>query len=461
MTDNPDDPNDTNTPEASPTPSLDSGESSREFETGFELPQDEEELSEVESSSRGPAVAAGRGRMIVFGALFVSAMIYMVSMFLGSSKPATTSLPGSDPNNPSDRDTSIAAAPPPPSSNLSIPPAPPPLQAPSAPLPPPPPQAEQLPTLTTPAGTIDGVAPPPPPPPPPPEIKATKPFGDDKKTQERLRSGMLVSGVTTNGVVNKPNTGDSLSPETSAARDSLGQKDANLAYLNNAYKASGAEKAKASIVNNLESTIVQGKIIEAVLETAINTDLPGTIRAMISRNVYAESGRKVMIPKGSRLIGTYSTSIMRGQRRVLIAWTRVIRPDGVDIQIGSQAVDALGRAGMEGAVDNKYMEVFSTAILTSMVSLGVAVLGDAVTSGDSTSTTNTDGSNTSTGSAGAAAVGQAAANVGNIANQIIKDSLDARPTITIDQGTRINVFVNRDLTFVMDDKDKNALDLVQ
>ena len=114
-----------------------------------------------------------------------------------------------------------------------------------------------------------------------------------------------------------------------------------------------------------------------MLETAINTDLPGTLRAIVSRDVFAESGKEVMIPKGSRIIGTYNTGISRGQRRVMIVWTRLIRPDGLDIEIGSPGVDSLGRAGVEGDVDNKYAEIFSAAILTSVVTIGAATAAES------------------------------------------------------------------------------------
>jgi len=184
-----------------------------------------------------------------------------------------------------------------------------------------------------------------------------------------------------------------------------------------------------------------------VMETAINTDLPGTLRAIISRDVHAEAGKQVLIPKGSRLIGTYNTGVLRGQKRVFIIWTRVIRPDGVDIMIGSPGVDGLGRAGAEGSVDNKYMESFSAAILTSVISLGVGYVADKAVDGNSTTTTSNVGDTTSSGSSGSAAVSNAAGAIGAVGTEIVRGTLDLRPTIAIDQGARINVFVNKDLAF--------------
>ncbi|MDE3016968.1 MAG: TrbI/VirB10 family protein, partial [Pseudomonadota bacterium] len=290
---------------------------------------------------------------------------------------------------------------------------------------------------------------PPPPPPPPllgksgrsalPNVSAIAPFRfSDREEQKRLHSNMLVldGGHT---------AGDSA--ETRAARTALDAKDPNAAFASNVLKASTAEKASAHRMSNLGMTIAQGKIINAVMETAVNTDLPGTLRAIVSRDVYAESGHQVMIPKGSRLIGKYNTDVLRGQRRVMIIWTRLIRPDGIDIDIGSPGVDALGRSGANGMVDNKYSEIFSTALLTSVLDIGVAVATDRLSNNQAaTSTTNANGT-TSTGSAAAMAGATAVGNIGNVANNVINTMLDLRPTITLDQGTEVNVFVNKDLTF--------------
>ncbi|MBY0407017.1 MAG: hypothetical protein K2Q01_04945, partial [Rickettsiales bacterium] len=113
---------------------------------------------------------------------------------------------------------------------------------------------------------------------------------------------------------------------------------------------------------------------------------------------------------------------------------------------GSSATDAMGRAGVPGLVDNKYSEIFSAAVLTSVLSIGVAVAVDALSDTQSTTTNNANGT-TQTGSA-AAPAGQAAVNaVGQVGRDIVNTMLDLRPTVTLDQGTKINIFVNKDLIF--------------
>ena len=194
-------------------------------------------------------------------------------------------------------------------------------------------------------------------------------------------------------------------------------------------------------------TIAQGKLVHAVLETAIDSSLPGTIRAIVSHDTYAEAGRSILIPKGSRLIGTYNSAIRRGQSRVFIVWQRVIRPDGVDIMIDSPGVDALGRAGMTGDVDNKYFEIFSGAIMTSALDIGVAAAGDALFGNQQTTSTNNGTGTTTTQSPTSTAMQTAVQNISDVGNGIVNNALNTTPTIYIDQGTPIDVFVNKDLVF--------------
>ncbi|MEK6734195.1 MAG: TrbI/VirB10 family protein, partial [Pseudomonadota bacterium] len=118
----------------------------------------------------------------------------------------------------------------------------------------------------------------------------------------------------------------------------------------------------ATYIGDMQRVIAQGKVIDAVLETAINTDLPGTLRAVVSNDVFSESGKNVLIPRGSRLVGTYASNVTFGITRVQIAWSRVIRPDGIDIKIASPSIDNLGRTGTEGKVDDHTLRNLSTAL---------------------------------------------------------------------------------------------------
>ncbi len=204
----------------------------------------------------------------------------------------------------------------------------------------------------------------------------------------------------------------------------------------------------ASRIQNMDRTLIEGKIINAVLETAINTDLKGNVRAIISRDVYAEAGTSVLIPKGSRLIGSYGTEISTGQARVSINWRRIIRPDGLSIGINAGVSDGFGRAGLEGEVDNKYVEILSAEFLSSMIAVATAVVVENVT--DSTgiveSGTNTDGETTqTTGKASDYALIQATEDFMDRADELVDQMQNLQPTIRVAQGTKLLVFLNTDI----------------
>lgn len=203
-----------------------------------------------------------------------------------------------------------------------------------------------------------------------------------------------------------------------------------------------------TVVANMSNTIIQGKILTAVLETAISTELPGFVRAVVSRDVYAESGNNILIPKGSRLYGAYSSQIVRGQARVQIGWTRLIRPDGVDMNISFNASDQFGRAGIDGDVDNKYGSIIGNSILTSVLAVSGAIVAEKLAGGSATNTTTTDalGNVTSTGQASNKLIYDASKAVIDTVGQIIGNAVDTRPVIRVPQGTRITILANADIT---------------
>lgn len=181
---------------------------------------------------------------------------------------------------------------------------------------------------------------------------------------------------------------------------------------------SGAAKAQVSI--DPKTTIAQGTLIPAVLETAINTDLPGYARAVVSADVRSFDGTRVLLPRSTRLIGQYKSGIQAGQKRAYVIWTRVIRPDGVSVDIGSPGVDFSGQTGLAGKVNTHFFERFGSAMLLSVVG-GLSAMGNsaAIIAGGGQS-------------AAAAAVGQ----TGQIG-----------PTVRVPQGEPIRVFTARDLDF--------------
>ena len=121
---------------------------------------------------------------------------------------------------------------------------------------------------------------------------------------------------------------------------------------------------------DLAYVLGQGKIIDAVIETAINSDFEGDIRAVISRDVYSEDAKVILIPKGTRVFGTFTAD--SGSGRVTVNWTKINLESGYTLTMAAVGVDNLGRAGAQGRIDNKYKEQMTNAILTSAFNVGVA-----------------------------------------------------------------------------------------
>ncbi len=209
-----------------------------------------------------------------------------------------------------------------------------------------------------------------------------------------------------------------------------------------------ATKVTATIMKDRKHMIAQGKLLTAVLETAIHTEIPGSVRAVVSRDVYGEAGNDVLIPRGSRLFGAYTSKITRGQARVEIGWTRLIRPDGVDLAISFKASDQFGRAGIGGEVDNKYGAIITNSMLTSILAVGSVAAVQKLINNDSQTTTTTNptqGSVTTSGNATNQALAGVSKTIIDTVGQIIGSTIDLTPVIRIPQGTKITVIVNADI----------------
>jgi len=180
-----------------------------------------------------------------------------------------------------------------------------------------------------------------------------------------------------------------------------------------------------------------GSVIPATMISGINSDLPGQITAQISQDVFdTPTGRHRLIPQGSKLVGRYSHNVVMGQSRVLVAWQRIVFPDGKAFDIGSMGgADSAGYAGFEDQVDRHYVRVFGSAILMSGIAAGLT-------------SSRVSPENDPYGSSNAATLSQTTAQqIGEVASKMIERNLDIAPTLKIRPGYRFNVTAVKDLTF--------------
>lgn len=181
----------------------------------------------------------------------------------------------------------------------------------------------------------------------------------------------------------------------------------------------------ATRLANPSVTVPQGTVIQAVLETALDSNRPGFARAIVSRDVRSFDGSRVLIPRGSRLFGEYKADLASGQNRAFVNWQKLTRPDGVQIAVESPAADPLGRAGVKGSVNSHFFERFAGAILQSALDIGVGVATRSAAGGDSV------------------IIG-----LPGSTQQLIQPGGQAiRPTLKVKQGSSVSVFVARDLDF--------------
>ena len=252
---------------------------------------------------------------------------------------------------------------------------------------------------------------------PPPLAPAREP--------DRARPPILIVDFAQAGTSRPaPATGAAVLPGVPADR---GPQLSNSESFSARVSKDEVEMVQAVQLPRLNRLVPQGSMIAAVMETALNSDLPGFARAIVQRDVLSFEGGDVLIPAGSRVIGQYESGVAQGASRVFIVWTRLIRPDGVTIALASPAVDELGRAGVRGKVNRHFLQRFGGSILLSVLSGGINAATAAATQGSSV-------------------VVSSSSQASGLAEQAAKD-FDIPPTIKTKQGAAVRIFVARDLDF--------------
>ena len=247
--------------------------------------------------------------------------------------------------------------------------------------------------------------------------------------QQRLQSAMIaIGGGDGPGEASAEAAGFG---DAAAAQQAAKLSD-DAAFVRNAGRP--VQVQRAEIIVNPANTVTQGTMIQAVLESAIDSTLEGPIRGVVTTDVVSYDGSRILIPRGSKLIGSYSADVEAGQNRLLVAWERIIMPDNRSVQISSFGGDALGRSGTSGEVNSHFFKRFGAAALISTISAIPSLLEDEDSDGGVT--ISTGGSEAATGVSDA---------LGSATDAAIGRYISIPPTITVAQGTRITVMVDRDL----------------
>jgi type IV secretion system protein VirB10 len=200
--------------------------------------------------------------------------------------------------------------------------------------------------------------------------------------------------------------------------------DSALATL---LKPTSTPATRARVLPAQRLLLPKGAFIDCTLETAIDSTLPGMTTCVTATDTFGVDGSTVLIERGSKLVGETRGEVAQGQARIFVLWTEARTPTGVIVPLDSPGTDELGRSGLSGDVNRHFFQRFSAAILVSVINGAIQA---AVTSGNSGGTViyNPSGSQ-------------------DVLTEVLKSTINIPPTVTKNQGDRIQIFVARDLDF--------------
>lgn len=258
-----------------------------------------------------------------------------------------------------------------------------------------------------------------------PEILSAKdkPSPEDDLHIKRLSSPLMPSqALQTTGTVapKQPEAGtDSALPSRPGS-------------LSSSLQPTDTQARAAGLILNRNLTLTKGTFIDCALETRLVSTVPGMTSCVVTRNIYGDNGKVLLIERGSKLTGEYQGAMQQGQARIFVLWNRVKTPHGVIVNLDSPGTDPLGGSGMPGSVDTHFGERFGGAILLSVISDGMAIAANLTNRALDSETVVYN--NTSS-------------QANQMATEALRNTINIPPTLYKNQGDRINVIVARDLSF--------------
>lgn len=184
-----------------------------------------------------------------------------------------------------------------------------------------------------------------------------------------------------------------------------------------------------------------GHIIHGIMITGVNSDLPGQVLGQISQNVYdTVTGKHLLIPMGTKIYGTYDSNVTYGQNRLLLVWQRLVFPNGYTLELENlQGADLMGQAGFKGRVNNHFLKLLRSVLLSSAVTAATSRLDNV--------NVNVDTGNRSRVSIGTGA-STASEKIQSIGEKLVEKDLNRQPTIYVKKGHKFNIIVNKDIILV-------------
>jgi type IV secretion system protein VirB10 len=243
------------------------------------------------------------------------------------------------------------------------------------------------------------------------------------KTAEQLAMERQLSGAvfSTQGLIANPAVG-----MTAPAASPTGpQEPGDLAAL---LRPATSAAVRAHVLPTQRLLLPKGAFIDCTLETAIDSTLPGMTTCIMATDAFGVDGRVVLLERGTKLIGETRGQVQQGSARVFVLWDEARTPTGVIVPLASPGADELGRSGLPGAVDNHFWQRFGAAMLVSIIDAGVEGAVQSTRGGNGTVIVNPSATQ-------------------GVLTEVLKGTINIPPTVTKQQGDRIQVLVARDLDF--------------
>jgi type IV secretion system protein VirB10 len=210
--------------------------------------------------------------------------------------------------------------------------------------------------------------------------------------------------------------------------DSLGSSGTDHGRLASYLSPSVAAATRAQVLATRRFIIPKGNFLDCTLETAINSELPGMTTCVTAFDIFGADGKVVLLERGSKLVGETRGQVAQGMSRLFILWTEARTPTGVVVQLDSPGTDELGRAGVTGTVNNHFWARFGAALLVTVIDGALQGVAERQETSGSTVIINPQG-------------GQ------QVIDGILRSTIDIPPTVSVNQGARIQVIVARDVDF--------------
>jgi type IV secretion system protein VirB10 len=194
--------------------------------------------------------------------------------------------------------------------------------------------------------------------------------------------------------------------------------------------ASNTTTRNATQLKNRHTLLAKGSFIECILQTRLDSTVPGMTSCVVTRSIYSDTGKVLLVERGSTVSGEYQSNVKQGQARIFVLWNRIKTPHGVVINLDSPGTDTLGGSGLPGFVDNHFWQRFGGALMLSLVQDAAAAATASMDSSDTTITFDSTSDATQ-----------------NMATEALRNTINIPPTLYKNQGELIGIYVARDLNF--------------